>query len=224
MLIVIGETLPLAIAIAFSPLGIVSVIVMLLSRYPRASSASFVVGWASGITAVALAGYALAALFPDGDEDAPRRIAAPLTLIVLGVISIALAVRQWRARPAPDEEVDLPAWMSRIDGLTAVRSFAFGVVLAATKPKNIILAFGAGVAAAAAGLDGAKALVVLAVFLAFASISMGAPVIAYLIAGDRIRGPLLALREWLVRHNSAMLGLILLFLGVVLVGNGIAAL
>ena len=75
MLIVIGETLPLAIAIAFSPLGIVAVIVMLLSRYPRASSASFVVGWATGIKAVALAGYALAAILPDGGEDAPRRIA-----------------------------------------------------------------------------------------------------------------------------------------------------
>lgn len=224
MLIVIGETLPLAVAIAFSPLGIVAVIVMLLSRYPRASSASFVVGWASGITLVAIAGYALAALMPDGGEDAPRRIAAPLTLIVLGVISIALAARQWRARPNADDEVELPAWMSRIDGLTALRSFVFGVLLAATKPKNIILAFGSGVAAAAAGLVGAQAIIVLGVFLAVASISMSAPVIAYLIAGDRIRGALLALREWLVRHNSAMLGLILLLLGVVLLGNGIAAL
>lgn len=224
MLIVIGETLPLAIAIAFSPLGIVAVIVMLLSRYPRASSASFVIGWASGISAIAVAGYALAALLPDTGEEAPRRIAAPLTLIVLGVISIGLALRQWRARPAADEEVALPTWMSRIDGLTALRSFAFGVVLAATKPKNIILAFGSGVAAAGAGLAGAQAFIVLGVFLAFASISMGAPVIAYLIAGDRIRGPLTSVREWLVRHNAAMLGVILLFLGVVLVGNGIAAL
>lgn len=224
MLIVIGETLPLAVAIAFSPLGIVAVIVMLLSRYPRASSASFVAGWASGITAVAVAGYALASIIPDLGDGSPRRIAAPLTLIVLGTISVALAVRQWRARPAADDDVELPAWMSRIDGLTALRSFAFGALLAATKPKNIILAFGSGVAAAGAGLAGAEALIVLGVFLVVASISMGAPVVAYLIAGDRIRGPLLTLREWLVRHNAAMLGLILLLLGVVLVGNGIAAL
>lgn len=224
MLIVIGETLPLAIAIAFSPLGVVAVIVMLLSRYPRASSVGFVLGWAVGVAAIAIAGYVLTRLIPDLSEGSETRIIAPLALIVLGAVSIALAVRQWRARPAVDDQVELPPWMSRIDGLTAVRSFAFGVVLAATKPKNLILAFGSGVAAASAGIVGAEALIVLGVFLGFASLSIGAPVIAYLVAGDRIRGPLTALREWMVRNNSAMLGVILLFIGVVLIGNGVAGL
>ncbi|MDO9590988.1 MAG: GAP family protein, partial [Microcella sp.] len=103
----------------------------------------------------------------------------------------------------------------------AVRSFALGVVLAATKPKNTILAFGSGVAASSAGLVGAEALVVLGVFLGAATVSIGAPVIAFLIAGERVNGGLERVRDWMIRHNSAMLGVILLFVGVVLVGIGL---
>ena len=222
MLTVIGETLPLAIAIAFSPFGVVAVVVMLLSSYPRATSIGFVLGWASGIAVVGVAGYLLAELVPDGVGG--LTIIGPLTLVVLGSVSIGFAARQWRGRPSADDEVELPGWMSRIDGLSALRSFALGAALAAKKPKNIILAFGSGVAASTAGLVGAQAVVVLGVFLGVSSISLGAPIIAFLIAGERVYGWLESIRDWMIRHNSAMLGVILLFVGVVLVGNGLRAL
>jgi hypothetical protein len=219
---VIGETLPLAIAIAFSPFGIVAVVVMLLSSYPRATSIGFVLGWAAGVAIMGISGFLLAGLVPAGGGG--RGVVGPIALIVLGIISIALAAHQWRRRPGADDELILPGWMSHVDNLSALRSFALGLVLAATKPKNIILAFGSGVAASSAGLAGAQALVALGVFLAVASISLGAPVIAFLIAGERVHGGLERIRDWLVRHNSAMLGAILLFVGVVLVGNGLSGL
>jgi hypothetical protein len=219
---VIGETLPLAIAIAFSPFGIVSVVVMLLSSYPRTTSIGFVLGWASGIAIVGIAGYLLAGLVPEAPDDG--RVVGPIALVVLGLLSIGFAVRQWRSRPGADDEGSLPSWMSRIDGLSGFRSFAFGTVLAATKPKNIILAFGSGVAASTAGLVGAQAVIVLGVFLSAASISLGAPVIAFLVAGERVNGGLERIRDWMIRHNSAMLGVIMLFVGVLLVGNGLRGL
>ncbi len=219
MLIVIGETLPLAIAIAFSPFGIVAVVVMLLSSYPRSTSIGFVLGWAAGIAVIGIAGYLLAGLVPESTGSS--RVFGPVTLVVLGAASIALAVRQWSGRRHTNETLSLPAWMSRIDGLSAVRSFLLGAVLAATKPKNIILAFGSGVVASTAGLVGAQAVVVLGVFLSVASISIGAPIIAFLVAGDRVSGGLERIRDWMIRHNSAMLGVILLFVGVVLVGIGL---
>lgn len=221
MLGVIGETLPLAIAIAFSPFGIVAVVVMLLSSYPRATSIGFVLGWAAGVGIIGVAGFLLAGLVPDGDGG--RGVVGPLALIALGIVSIALAARQWHGRPSSDDDLVLPGWMSHIDNLSGMRSFSLGVVLAATKPKNIILAFGSGVAASSAGLAGAQALVALGVFLAVASVSIGAPVIAFLIAGERVNGGLELIRDWMVRHNSAMLGAILLFVGVVLVGNGLSS-
>lgn len=222
MLGVIGETLPLAVAIAFSPFGIIAVVVMLLSNYPRATSIGFVLGWAAGVGLIGVAGFLLAGLVPE--SAGVRGFVGPLALIALGLVSIALAVRQWGSRPKSGDELVLPSWMSHVDRLSAMRSFSLGLVLAATKPKNIILAFGSGVAASSAGLAGAQALVALGVFLAVASISIGAPVIAFLIAGDRVHGGLERIRDWLVRHNSAMLGAILLFVGVVLVGNGLSGL
>lgn len=92
MLVMIGETLPLAIAIAFSPLAIVAVVV-LLSSHPRASSIGFLLWWAVGVLAVA--GYLLAGLVAE-PSDGPRLV-APLALAALGAVSIALAVQQWLA-------------------------------------------------------------------------------------------------------------------------------
>jgi len=219
---VIGETLPLAVAIAFSPFGIIAVVVMLLSSYPRATSIGFVLGWAAGVGLIGVSGFLLAGLVPQG--AGVRGFVGPLALIALGIVSIALAARQWRSRPKSGDDLVLPGWMSHVDSLSAMRSFSLGLVLAATKPKNIILAFGSGVAASSAGLAGAQALVALGVFLGVASISIGAPVIAFLIAGERVHGGLEHIRDWMVRHNSAMLGAILLFVGVVLVGNGLSGL
>ena len=34
---------------------------------------------------------------------------------VIGAVFIALGVKQWAGRPAPDEEAVMPAWMSTID-------------------------------------------------------------------------------------------------------------
>ena len=46
---VIGDLLPLAVGVAISPIPIIAVILMLLSRRPGATSIGFGVGWLLGI-------------------------------------------------------------------------------------------------------------------------------------------------------------------------------
>lgn len=220
----IGESLPLAVAIAFSPLAIVAVVIMLMSEYPRGSSISFVLGWAAGIALVVAAGFSIAGFVESSDGDLAVSLITPLSLIALGIACIALAARQWRRRPGADADVALPGWMARIDGLTAVRAGIFGSVLAATKPKNLILALSAGVSLAAAGFVTRDVLIVGGVFIGASSASIAAPVVAYLIVGKRIRSRLDRLKLWMVRNNSAMLGVILLFVGVFLIGNALTRL
>jgi hypothetical protein len=217
MLDAIGATLPLAFAIAFSPLAIVSVVVMLLSDHPRATSLGFLAGWFVGIGVITVAGYLLARLVPPRTDLA----VAPLTLLIIGIAFIGLFVWQWRGRPGGEDEITLPSWMAKIEGLTALKSFIFGALFAAGKPKNLLLAIGAGVSVQAADVIGAEAVISLTIFLVIASLSILVPVLGWLVLGERVRQPLEQLREWMVRHNSAIVAVILLLVGVALIGSAL---
>ena len=48
-------------------------------------------------------------------------------------------------------------------------------------------------------------------------------VVGYLFAAERLTQPLVALRGWLEKQNSIIMTVLLLVIGVVLIGNGIAA-
>ena len=59
--------------------------------------------------------------------------------------------------------------------------------------------------------------------LSFAS-SLLLSVIAYLVASEKMRGPLDRLRAWLDANNSAVMGVLILVIGVLLIGKGISGL
>ncbi|WP_429635884.1 GAP family protein, partial [Staphylococcus aureus] len=125
--------------------------------------------------------------------------------------------------PAPGETAALPKWMSAIDSLTAGRGFVLAFILAAVNPKNLLLAAGAGVAIGTAGLSAGSTTVVVLIFVVVAASSVAIPVIGYLVAADRMRGPLDGLRDWLVRNNATVMAVLLLVIGVVLIGKGIGS-
>ena len=52
---------------------------------------------------------------------------------------------------------------------------------------------------------------------------MPAPVLAYLIASDRMAGRLEALRHWLVQNNATVMTVLLLVMGVMVIGKGIGS-
>ena len=43
-------------------------------------------------------------------------------LLVLGVVLLAYAVKQWRGRPRAGEESPTPGWMSTMDDFTPVKA------------------------------------------------------------------------------------------------------
>jgi hypothetical protein len=57
---VIGNFLPLALAVAISPIPIIAVILMLLSPKSRTNGAAYLVGWMAGL---AVAGIVVTILF-----------------------------------------------------------------------------------------------------------------------------------------------------------------
>ncbi|GAA2033359.1 GAP family protein [Agromyces tropicus] len=216
----IGDTLPLAVGIAISPIPIIAAILMLLSPKARATSVGFLVGWVLGIAVAATVFTLLSSALPEGDEDASKPVTAVMRL-VLGAGLLLLSLRQWRSRPAPGVEPPLPKWMAGIDAMTAGRAFGLGFLLAAVNPKNLLLGAGAGLAIGAAGLAVGESAIVLLVFTLVAAASVAVPVIAYLVASERMAAPLERLRAWLVHNNATVMAVLLLVIGVVLIGKGI---
>lgn len=217
---VIGDVLPLAVGIAVSPIPIIAAILMLLSPKARGTSVGFLLGWLLGIAVAVTVFTLLSAVLPQGDSDDSNPITAVMQLL-LGVGLLLLAIRQWRSRPKPGEEPPLPKWMAGIDSMTAGRGFGLAFILAAVNPKNLLLGASAGLTIGSADLTVGQVVLVIVIFTVIAAASVAVPVIAYLVASDRMAAPLERLRTWLVHNNATIMGVLLLVIGFMLIGKGL---
>ena len=217
---VIGAILPLALGVAVSPIPVIAAILMLLSPRARSTGLGFLAGWILGIVVAVVVFTLLAALIPPASSDDSNPVVG-VVKIVLGLLLLVLAARQWRSRPTPGETPPLPKWMAAIDDMTAVRALAIGFLLSAVNPKNLLMAAGAGVEIGLAGLDGGETTVAIVVFVLLAASTVAVPVIGYLVASARMKGPLESMRVWLVHNSATVMSVLLLVIGIVMVGKGI---
>ena len=219
---VVGEILPLALGVAISPIPVIAAILMLLSPRAKGTGVAFMLGWIVGIVVAVTAFTLLSSALPTNDSDAANPTAGWIK-IGLGALLLLLAANQWHGRPAAGADPALPGWMKAIDEMTPVKGGGFGFLLSAVNPKNLIMAAGAGVTigGASAGLDAGSEALAIAVFTVIASASVAVPVIAYLVASDRMAGPLESMHRWLVKENSAVMAVLLLVIGVAMIGKGL---
>ncbi len=219
---VIGDILTLALGVAISPIPIIAAILMLLSPKARVTGTGFLLGWVLGIVVAVTVFTLLSSILPAEEEDASQPIKGVIQL-VLGALLLLLAVRQWRGRPKAGEEPAMPKWMQAIDTITFPKALGLGFLLSAVNPKNLLLAASAGVTIGAAGLDVGAIVVVIAVFTLIAASTVLIPVVGYLLAADKLRGPLDALRGWLAKENAVIMAVLLLVIGVAIIGKGIGS-
>jgi threonine/homoserine/homoserine lactone efflux protein len=217
---VIGETLPLALGVAISPIPIIAAILMLLSPKARGTSLGFLLGWVLGILVAVVAFTLLASVLPEADDTGSKPVAGTIK-IVLGGLLLLLAMRQWRSRPSGDTEPALPHWMKAIDTMTVGRAFTLGFLLSGLNPKNLLMGAAAGIAIGSADLTTNTYVIAISLYTVVAASTVAIPVIAYLFATARMAAPLASLRTWLVHNNSTVMAVLLLVIGVVLVGKGI---
>lgn len=218
---VIGEILPLALGVAISPIPVIAAVLMLLSPKARGTSVGFLLGWVIGIVVAVTAFTLLASVLPEEDADASNPTTGWIK-IGLGVLLLLMAVKQWRSRPTGDEPA-LPTWMKAIDTMTAVKGAGLGFLLSALNPKNLLMAAGAGViiGSTQADLETGAEVLSIAMFTAIAAATVAVPVIAYLLASDKMAGPLESMRQWLVKENAVVMAVLLLVIGVAMVGKGL---
>jgi Kef-type K+ transport system membrane component KefB len=100
----IGQVLPLAVGVALSPMPIVAVVLMLVTRQARVNGPVFVLGWLVGLAVVGVIVLALAGPADASEDGEPATwvgVAAPVVLcFALGDRAPQLleALRSWMAR------------------------------------------------------------------------------------------------------------------------------
>jgi threonine/homoserine/homoserine lactone efflux protein len=217
---VIGDLLPLAVAVAISPVPIIAVILMLLSPRAGGTSVGFLVGWVVGVVLGMTVLLLVAEAVGFDTSDGPSTTSSWIKL-VLGVLLLLLGVRQWRSRPAKGADVALPKWMAAIDHVTPAKAAGLGLLLSTVNPKNLLMIIGAATTVADANLSTGDDVIAVAVFSVIACCTVAVPVVAYLAARERMAPVLDELRVWLEANNVAVMSVLLLVIGVTLLGKGI---
>jgi Sap, sulfolipid-1-addressing protein len=219
----ISEVLPFAIGVSISPAGIIAVILVLFSARARVNGPVFLLGWVVGVAILSTVIYLLADAGDVGRSGSASDTSYWLKLIV-GILLVLVAFRDWRKRPAAGEAVDQPKWMSAIDTLTPVKTGGLSVLLAGANPKNLALSLAAGASLAQAGASGSEATVGLIVFVIVASLTIAVPVVVYWVGGDRATRVLEGWRESLSANNAAVMAVLFLVFGVLLFSQGLRGL
>lgn len=219
----IGEILPSAIGVAISPVPIIAVILMLFGPKARGTGPAFTLSWVLTLVVVGVVVLAVADTSDVSSQQGPSDAVFAIKLLV-GLLLLILAVRQWRSRPKEGEEPEMPGWMGAIDKFTALRAFGLAALLAGVNPKNLGMTVAAGSTIAQAGLTDAEPWIVLLVFVALASVSVVLPVAYYLVGGRSAERNLNSTKVWLTANNATVMAVLFLVLGTSLVGDGMGGL
>ena len=217
----LGNVLPLAVAVAIFPVPIVAVVLLLGSDHGTPKGIAFVLAWCAGLAAVGAIVLLLAGVLDANNAGEPA-IWVNVLLLVLGLLLLVLALKQWRGRPRGDEETAMPNWMRTIDGFTPVKAAGAGLALTALNPKNVMLIAVAAAEIADVGIPAAQEIAVLVAFVLIGSAGVLTPLVVALAFGARSRGLLDAIRDWMARYNAAIMTVLFLLIGAKLIGDAIS--
>lgn len=213
------EVLPLALVITVSPLSIIPGVLVLHAPHPRESGLAYLAGWVFGIAALTAIAIGISNMLGGLREQPPQwaswlRIVVGITLIVFGVL-------RWLTRRGHDH---IPAWMRTLTSVTPPRAAMTGAALAVLNVKVLFVCAAAGLAIGTDALGVAGTVLTAAVFVAVATSSVVIPILAYTAAGGRLDDPLERLKNWMEKHNAAVVAVILVLIGLAVLYKGIHAL
>jgi Sap, sulfolipid-1-addressing protein len=214
----LGELIPLALVVALSPVSIIPAVLLVLhTDHPKPTGLSFMAGWLAGLAAVTAVFVQVPHLI-DGLGESPSW--APLARIGIGVLLIALAIGRWVSRNGTTRP---PALLNRLSKITPAGAavIAFGLVIA--NPKVLVMNAAAGLIIGTTAV-GVGVWIAVALYTALAGSTVIAPILAYVVVGERVDSQLERLRDWMQREHAALTAATLLILGVLLTYTGIRAL
>ncbi len=219
----VGQMLTSAVGIAISPIPLIAVVLMLATPRGRGNGLAFTSGWVLSIAVITVV-IVLAGGGADAHQQGTPAAWVYWVKLALGVLFVVLGARQWQGRPKDGREPALPGWMKAIDAFTPIKAAGLAVLLSAANPKNVVLAVGGAVSIAAETASMSAKLVAGVLFVLIASLCTAVPLAVYLVGGQRSATVLQSWKTWMAAHNSAIMTVLLLVLGVKYVGDALGGL
>ncbi len=219
----IGQSLPMALGVAVSPLPVIAVVVMLTTAAGRRNGLAFLLGWLAGLAAAGTILLIIGGSLNAAQAGQPAAWESWLDIAV-GILLIGVGAREFRGRPRGDEPAPVPRWMAKVDRIHPVAALGLGALLVAVNPKNLLLVIGGAAAIAKTGIAGGQQVIAYVVFAAIATVGVAAPVVIYFAMGSRAPGLLARLKNWMTRENAVILSVLCLLIAAKLIGDAISAL
>jgi threonine/homoserine/homoserine lactone efflux protein len=218
------QVLIFGVATTLSPIPIIAVIPLLTAGPGVTRGWAFLGGWMTGL--LAAGGVALVAFGGAASYDDQGASGAWMSIIrlVLGLGAIALAVKSWTKRPAPESTPDAPQWVQKLSDLSIPKTAGVGVLLAAANPKILVFVLGATSAIASAEADVSGRILALVIFSTVGSIGTLLPVGIATFGGPSGSSIVDQLGVWVSRNNAVIGAVIFLLLGFKLITDGISGL
>jgi hypothetical protein len=210
-----------AVVGALSPVAALSTIMLLSSQRPVANTVACLIGWT--LVLFALAAGLLALL--SGHEGASGTSAKASVELVVGLMLLCVALRSLigERHPLADPTPQTPHWMARLEHVRPGEALVIGMVLIAVSPADLAAYFSA-LQALIGESDGSARVLIWVVLVLCIDSCILIPLGVYLVFPKRAGALLAAGKAWLIRHQRAVTGGSAGVFGLVLLGEGIAAL
>ena len=213
---VLTELIPLALVVALSPLSIIPAVLVLHTPRPKGTGLAFLGGWFFGL-AVLTAIFVEVSSLAGGLRDKPPTWASWLRIII-GAALIVFGLYRWFTRK---RSAHTPRWLNSISQFTPPRAALAGAALTAINPKVLFICAAAGLAIGSAGLRAPSAWGAVVWFVAVAGFTVAIPILAYVVAGERLDGLLARLKDWMERQHATLVAAILFVIGLLVLYKGI---
>ncbi|MGZ6778409.1 MAG: GAP family protein, partial [Mycobacterium sp.] len=195
----LGELVPLALVVALSPVSIIPAVVLVLhTDHPRPTGLAFMAGWLIGLALLTAIFVQVPHLMDGIGAGSPPW--APWLRIAIGMLLIVAAIGRWLTRGRATRP---PALLNRLRSMTPASAALIGVGLVVANPKVLVMNAAAGliIGTATVGVSGWLAV---AFYTALAGSTVIAPVLAYVVAGERVDHQLERVKDWMQREQAAL--------------------
>ena len=209
------DLLLIGIAITLEPIPLTAFILLLASRNGTRKGAAFIFGWLLSLAVVIAATILVTGNKPPKPSTAPS-IAALAAKVLIGVVLVIIAARQWRRMGQPKKPKKTPKWQTGIDNMSPWFAMSLGPL---TQPWGLVAA---GVATIVeAKLSSWQSYLALVMFCILATAAYLAMEIHAGFRPAQSQAFLTRLRNWIDTHTDQVIIVVSLVLGFWLIAKSV---
>jgi hypothetical protein len=216
------DVLLYALLAAASPLALAAVLVVLRSGRGRLNGTGFAVGVVVGQTVVYLLVFVIGVASVHARAGGHPTLQSTLEL-AFGIALIVVAFERRFAPPRPRRDAGprTRALMSRLERLRPLEALGAGLLLGIGGPKRLLITVLAAATISTSGLGRQGKVAASVAYVVLATVLVWAPVVVYVVLGDRAGDRMVTARTWLTAHRARLTFPLLVALGLFFVADAV---